>query len=1023
MLRTRGFKRPSTSWWRHRHLIITDRICLSTAVNKESVSKPTHEFLPAYDPKVVESDWQDWWKQKGFFSSSSAEYGSRISKEPFTMLLPPPNVTGDLHIGHALTASIQDAIARWHRMSGHTVSWIPGTDHAGIATQTVVERSLMKSRQVTRLDIGRDAFVKEVWKWKEKHGDRIIYQLHRLGASLDWEKLFFTMDAQRSEAVTHAFIRLFNEGLIYRDTRLVNWCCALQTALSDIEVDYETVTGRTMLQLVGRNKPVEFGVLHKFAYPLSTPTPSHKELVVSTTRIETMLGDCAVAIHPDDPRYIELHGKSVIHPVLGKTIPIICDADLVDMEFGTGAVKVTPAHDPNDYSCGRRHGLTVEGILGRRGELKNCGVPEYEGMDRFDVREDIIRRLRDAGVYRGQDSHTMRIARCSRTGDVIEPMVQPQWYVRCSKLAKRALEAVEMGEIGMHSLHKEEWRRWLDNIQDWCISRQLWWGHRIPAYRIKWKDGSKKESWIAAASIEEARSLAHDFCSTKNISSASVELAQDEDVLDTWFSSALLPLSALGWNGKESSKIPTHYPTTLIETGTDILFFWVARMVMLCTHFGGHVPFKDILLHAMVRDAQGRKMSKSLGNVIDPLHVIEGVTLERLKEGVISGNLASSEVARSIALLENEFPDGIKTCGADALRFSLVSYTQQNRQINMDISNVISTRHFCNKLWNVVKFALHHLSSTTSPTTYNPSSPPLPTTLANRYILSRLEDTVTKCDTAFVTHKLHEGTEAIRQFVVGDLCDVYVELSKTVLYDNQEGTQELRNETLEILGHCLDTSLRLAHPFAPFVTEELWQHLQQYAEIKKRASPPSIMVSEYPNPDDYRRCRDSQIESDMATILGVIRGSRSLRQRLRPSKNPSFIVEASDKETRNLLRLYLEEIRAFTRADFQIVSKEDLSVDPALSQIIKTSASYSVAPNLKIFLPATPTPQSNLSLSQLSRKLEKVNQDIERLKLRMSREEYESRVPEEAKAKDRRRHAALEEERQVLESNILLLQN
>ncbi|KAI8638523.1 hypothetical protein BD408DRAFT_453612 [Parasitella parasitica] len=466
------------------------------------------------------------------------------------MITPPPNVTGSLHIGHALTFSIQDAIVRWKRMNGYDAKWIPGTDHAGIGTQSVVEKMIMKERGLTRHDMGRPAFVKEIWKWKEKYGNHILHQMRRMGASLDWDSEFFTMDRDRYEAVENAFIRLYNDGLIYRDTRLVNWCCALETVISDIEVDYKDVTGKTLISLPGRSKPVEFGVLHNFSYNIVDPdTDGIQELTVSTTRIETMLGDCAVAIHPKDDRY--------------KEIPIICDDQLVDMEFGTGVVKITPAHDPNDYACARRHQLPIESIFDKLGRLNsNCGIPELVGHDRFEVRDTIISKLSELGSYKGRnDKHVMRIAVCSRSGDVIEPLLQPQWYIKCKELANISKKQVENNQMQIApEQFAQDWYRWLDNIQDWCISRQLWWGHEIPAYQVKINGNphhDQGELWVVGSDKSKANLQAVELLKKEGYpQNTTFELIKDDDVLDTWFSSGLLPLSALGWRGRQDESIP-----------------------------------------------------------------------------------------------------------------------------------------------------------------------------------------------------------------------------------------------------------------------------------------------------------------------------------------------------------------------------------------------------------------------------------------------------------------------------------
>ncbi|KAI8968241.1 tRNA synthetases class I-domain-containing protein [Mycotypha africana] len=792
--------------------------------------KPKKEFAASYDAKAVEEGWYEWWNQQGLFRASSADFISQQQqpcpqkKQPFTMITPPPNVTGYLHIGHALTFSIQDALVRWKRMSGYDVKWIPGTDHAGIGTQSVVEKMLLRERGLSRQDLGREEFIKAIWEWKNKYGNHILQQMRRMGASLDWDSEFFTMDKDRSQAVQNAFIRLFEEGLIYRDTRLVNWCCALETVISDIEVDYKDISGRTLIPLAGRREPVEFGVLHKFSYKVADPTPSTPtEITVSTTRIETMLGDCAVAIHPDDERYKSLHGKFVWHPILNKKIPIICDESLVDMEFGTGAVKITPAHDPNDYACARRHNLPIESIFDKTGRLnENCGIPELMGLDRFDVRDKIIDQLRKVGSYKGRDDkHVMRIAVCSRSGDIIEPLIQPQWYVDCKQLAKIARNQVDNGTMSIvPAQFVQDWYNWLDNIQDWCISRQLWWGHEIPAYKIKLNDTQKtdqvdQELWVVGCDQQQANTKAVKLLKDRGYSE------NDEDVLDTWFSSGLLPLSALGWKGNKGEEIPARYPIQIMETGFDILFFWLARMAMLTNHFtNGKAPFETIYLHAMIRDAQGRKMSKSLGNVIDPLHVIEGVSLQQMKENLLHSNLPEREIETSTRNLEEEFSNGIPPCGTDSLRFALVQYTQQSRQINLDISTVIQTSHFCNKLWNLFKFGLQRLQQR-SDLEFDSNALIRNTgklSLVNRYILSRMADAVCKCQSGFNEFKLFDVTDTLRRFIVNDVCDVYVEFSKSILNDPDIEEQE-KISTLQILHACMDTSLRLAHPIMPFLTE------------------------------------------------------------------------------------------------------------------------------------------------------------------------------------------------------------
>ena len=621
---------------------------------KKDTSLP---MLKGYCPAVVESVWYDWWDACGFFKPDDGD----STKPSFVLVIPPPNVTGALHIGHALTNSVEDTIVRWKRMSGYNTLWVPGTDHAGIATQTVVEKMLLRERGQTRHDIGRQAFLDVVHEWVGKYSNKIRDQLMRIGSSVDWTRKRFTLDEIMSKAVLEAFVSFHDKGLIYRENRLVNWCCTLRTALSDIEVEYIDIPGRTMLSVPGHAEKVAFGVLTSFAYPLES---GDGEIVVATTRIETMLGDTAVAVHPDDARYQHLHGKHVIHPVNGRKIPIITDATLVDMEFGTGAVKITPAHDPNDYATGKRHELEFIIVIDDEGKINANGGP-FAGQHRFEARVTVEKFLEEKGLLRGAEDNPMRLGLCSRSSDVIEPSLKPQWWVNCTQMAADACTAVRDGRLTILPRDFEAtWFRWLENIRDWCISRQLWWGHRIPAYYLQFEDeteegsglpgrqSEKGERWFVGRSLQEAETKAKEQYPDRPF-----RLLQDEDVLDTWFSSGLFPFSVMGWPDV-TSDFKKYYPTSLLETGHDILFFWVARMVMMGMSLTGEVPFSHVYLHSMIRDAHGRKMSKSLGNVIDPIHVIEGITLEELHKTLETGNLDAREIAKATAGQKADFPDG-----------------------------------------------------------------------------------------------------------------------------------------------------------------------------------------------------------------------------------------------------------------------------------------------------------------------------------------------------------------------------
>jgi valyl-tRNA synthetase len=636
--------------------------------------------------------------------------GKVSPKGQFVMVIPPPNVTGSLHLGHALTNSIEDAITRWHRMKGRTALWVPGCDHAGIATQVVVEKKLWREEKLSRHDLGREKFIEKIWQWRNEKGDRIYHQLKKLGSSFDWDRACFTMDPKLCKSVTEAFVRLHEQGLIYRSSRLVNWSCSLKSAISDIEVDKVEVPGRTFLSIPGYQDKVEFGVLVKFAYKVED---TNEELVVATTRVETMLGDTAVAVHPKDPRYAHLHGKFVKHPFADRRLPIVCD-DFVDMDFGTGAVKITPAHDPNDYECGQRLNLPFITIFSDDGYvIGNYG--KFTGMKRFDARKAVLEALKELGLYKETVNNPMVVPICSRSKDVVEPLIKPQWYVKCDEMAADATEAVKSGELKIiPEVHQKIWFHWMEGIRDWCVSRQLWWGHRIPAYMVRYKDPAKEpanlaeeDRWIVARSLEEAEQKAQEKL---KVDKSEISLHQDEDVLDTWFSSGLFPFSVFGWPD-QTQELQLFYPTTLLETGHDILFFWVARMVFFGQKLLGKLPFKEVFLHPMVRDAHGRKMSKSLGNVIDPMDVITGIALEGLHQQLLDSNLDPKEIEKAKAGQRQDYPNGIPECGTDAMRFALCAYLSQARDINLDINRVQGYRFFCNKLWNATKFALMYLST------------------------------------------------------------------------------------------------------------------------------------------------------------------------------------------------------------------------------------------------------------------------------------------------------------------------
>uniref|UniRef100_A0A8K9Y0Q1 valine--tRNA ligase n=1 Tax=Oncorhynchus mykiss TaxID=8022 RepID=A0A8K9Y0Q1_ONCMY len=796
---------------------------------KKEMEEKKNPLPDSYSPQYVEAAWYSWWEKQGYFKP---EYGSISEPNPrgvFMMCIPPPNVTGSLHLGHALTNAIQDCLTRWHRMRGETTLWNPGCDHAGIATQVVVEKKLMRERGLSRHDLGRDQFIQEVWKWKNEKGDRIYHQLKKLGSSLDWDRACFTMDPKLSYAVQEAFIRLHEDGVIYRSKRLVNWSCTLNSAISDIEVDKKELTGRTLLPVPGYKDKVEFGVLVSFSYNIEG---SDEEVIVATTRIETMLGDSAVAVHPADPRYQHLKGKMVLHPFCDRKMPIVFD-EFVDVNFGTGAVKITPAHDHNDYEVGNRHHLAFINILDENGLLINVPAP-FLGMKRFEARKAVLQALKDRGHFKETKDNPMVVPVCSRSKDIVEPLLKPQWYVDCADMGKQAADSVREGRLKIiPDHHHKTWFNWLDNIRDWCISRQLWWGHRIPAYFVTVTDPSDMDGhyWVSGRTEEEARDKA---AKRFNVSTDKVTLRQDEDVLDTWFSSGIFPFSIFGWPN-ETQDLSVFYPGTLLETGHDILFFWVARMVMMGLKLTGKLPFKEVYLHAVVRDAHGRKMSKSLGNVIDPLDVITGISLE-----LQDSNLDPVEVEKAKQGQKSDYPTGIPECGTDALRFALCAYTSQGRDINMDVNRILGYRHFCNKLWNAVKFAMRTLGDN-----FVPSEKAQVTSLlhvSDRWILSRLCTAVGLCNAGFQAYDFPAITTAIYNFWLYELCDVYlVRVCLPCLCLPVSGVCR------QTLFTCLETGLLLLAPIMPFVGEELYQRLPRR---RSQDGHPSIHVTPYPETEE-----------------------------------------------------------------------------------------------------------------------------------------------------------------------------
>ncbi|XP_061632119.1 valine--tRNA ligase isoform X1 [Phyllopteryx taeniolatus] len=941
----------------------------------------------SYSPQYVEAAWYPWWEKQGFFKP---EYGRQSISCPnpkgiFMMCIPPPNVTGSLHLGHALTNAIQDCLTRWHRMRGETTLWNPGCDHAGIATQVVVEKKLMRDRGMSRHDLGREKFIEEVWKWKNEKGDRIYHQLKKLGSSLDWDRACFTMDPKLSYAVQEAFIRMHDEGVIYRSKRLVNWSCSLNSAISDIEVDKKELTGRTLLPVPGYKDKVEFGVLVSFAYKVDG---SDEEVIVATTRIETMLGDTAVAVHPDDPRYQHLKGKMVLHPFCDRKMPVVFD-DFVDMSFGTGAVKITPAHDHNDHDVGMRHSLPFINILDENGLLINV-PPPFLGMKRFEARKAVLEALKERGHFKEVKDNPMVVPVCSRSKDIVEPLLKPQWYVNCTDMGKQAADAVREGRLKIiPDHHLKTWFNWMDNIRDWCISRQLWWGHRIPAYFITVNNPAVKPGedidghyWVSGRTVEEAREKA---AKRFNVTPDKVTLRQDEDVLDTWFSSGIFPFSIFGWPN-ETQDLSVFYPGTLLETGHDILFFWVARMVMMGIKLTGKLPFKEVYLHAVVRDAHGRKMSKSLGNVIDPLDVITGISLEGLHAQLTYSNLDPVEVERAKQGQMSDYPNGIPECGTDALRFALCAYTSQGRDINLDVNRILGYRHFCNKLWNAVKFAMKTLGNNFVP--LEKAQLCGEESVTDRWILSRLSAAVSLCDAGFKAYDFPAITTAIYNFWLYELCDVYLESVKPVF--SNAGEEKQAGVCRQTLYTCLDVGLRLLSPIMPFVTEELYQRLPRR---RPQLDAPSVSVTAYPDAEEF--CWNSdEVDRNMELVMNVVKTIRSLRSDYNLTKTRAdCYLQCADSATVSLVQT--------SNVQIQTLSYCQAVIPLSAEQVVPAGCAVAIASDrCTVNLMIKGLIDVDKELSKLQAKKGELDKLMEKLHDKMANSDYRDKVPLKVQQQD-----------------------
>ncbi len=849
---------------RARVLVASAVIVLGTAPMTAGPEAPPDLAKP-YDPTQVElpSRWYAFWEKHGVFQAIDAAADTRPA---YVVPMPPPNVTGSLHMGHALMTTLEDVLVRWRRMRGFNVLWQPGIDHAGIATQTVVERQLAREGK-TKHDLGREAFEERVWKWKGESGGRISEQQRVLGTSPDWRRTKFTMDADMSAAVTEAFVRLHAEGLIYRATRLINWCPDCRTALSDLEVE---------------NEEGAQGELFEFAYQIDG---ADGEIVVATTRPETMLGDTAVAVHPDDPRYKHLHGKKLIHPFAARKVPIITDAILVDPKFGTGAVKVTPAHDFNDFAAGKRHSLPEISIFDLDGKVNENGGPRFQGLERKRARNEVKKALDELGLARGSKPHVLNIPRCQRSNTIVEPMISTQWFCAMKGMAEKALHAVRSGET---TIIPEEWKKtydhFLENIQDWCVSRQLWWGHQIPAWH-----GPNGEIRVARERPPECGE----------------GWTQDPDVLDTWFSSALWPFSTLGWPAKTDALAKFYNPINVgnegngktgesgadLETGYDILFFWVARMMMFGIHFMGRAPFARVLLHGMVVDETGDKMSKVKGNVIDPLDLVYGSDFKE----VVAKALPGAPEAEALAKFKKAYPSaaqmgtGFPTFGADALRFTLATFPPSNKRIALAPKRIEGYRHFVNKIWNATRLSLDLLGPGYAVDTSKAPSADDP---YNRWILSRLSSALVVANGGFKEFRIDEAATELYRFFWNDFCDWYLEIAKTVLRDADDSLPIVQ-ETKATLAHILETMLRALHPIMPYATEELWQRLP-----KSGKGPVSIALAAYP--EKHQPHVDLEIEKRVATLQAVIGAARTIRSEhdVHPAAEVPLGVRTDDDPTR-----------------------------------------------------------------------------------------------------------------------------
>ena len=888
-----------------------------------------------YSPQSIETKIYKAWEEKGYFSPAN-------QGEAYCIMIPPPNVTGTLHMGHAFQDTIMDTLTRYHRMQGKRTLWQVGTDHAGIATQMVVERQLEKDG-LSRLEMGREDFTDKVWQWKRNSSNAISNQLRRMGASVDWTRERFTMDEGLSEAVTEVFVQLYEEGLIYRGKRLVNWDPVLRTALSDLEV----------------NSTEELGKLWHLKYPIAN---SDDSLIVATTRPETMLGDTAVAVNPKDHRYQHLIGKEIELPLCSRKIPIIAD-DYVDQEFGTGCVKITPGHDFNDFQLGKRHKLDVISIFTRDAKLNTTVPEEFVGLDRFKAREIVIKKMKSLGLLHQIDDYTLTVPRGDRSGAVIEPFLTNQWFVKIEPLAQPAIDAVKNGDI---KFVPENWSKtyfdWMNNIQDWCISRQLWWGHRIPA----WYDLDKNV--YVAKSEEEARK--------KYQLEPNIKLKQDDDVLDTWFSSALWPFSTLGWPNKTNA-LKTFYPTTVLVTGFDIIFFWVARMIMMGLKFIGRVPFQEVYIHGLVRDKKGQKMSKSKGNILDPIDLVDGIDLNSLIKKRTDGLMQPQLAPMITSETKKEFPSGIPEFGTDALRFTFAALATTGRDIRFDLNRIEGYRNFCNKLWNAARFII---MNTEGVKLFEKDPNQADMSLADIWIQGKLHSLIKSVENNIANYRIDLIASSLYNFVWHDYCNWYLELSKSILKEGNQIRLEQKHATQLNLLSTLDATLKCLHPIIPFITEELWQ------KINNDPTKSSIMVENYPVSKDFMV--NQPVLDQMDWLIAFVVSVRQIRSEMSiPPKKiiPVLLKDASSGDIEKLKETnqYIQDL-AFTE---RVTVLDDRKTIPI--------SATALLGGTKILIPLEGLIDIKSEQSRLERKLTKIQKDLKSTEQQLSNQNFLSNAPKD----------------------------